>query len=362
MVACPDLQEKAPLEIALQKLALDEPCNWGHQELGVNLLSDKFTGKGVKIALIDSGIAPHRGLRVAGGYNALEGAAADDWQGDEKGQGTHCCGIVGAKVNRASGIRGMAPAADIFAVKVSPGGRFSDLVEAINWCIDNCMDVISISLGSRTPSPQVEQALMNAYLRGITCVAAAGNDAGRVSYPAAYSHVIAVSAVGRKGTFPAASAHGLKAGRQVGYDGDAFFANFSNFGAEIDVCAPGVAIPSTVPKGYAAWDGTSMACTHVAGLVALILEAYPELRTADSYQPYYVRLLITDSATDLGLPAEMQGAGMANVAAALESACARRVEEEHNVAVYREYLQGMLERSKQALRVIEESLSRLETL
>lgn len=358
VAAPPAVDENARTGIGLDKLPVSGDYTWGHLSLGVDKVGGKFTGKGVKIAVIDSGIAPHEDLKTAAGYNTLDGQDPAACNVDEKGHGTHCCGILAAQIN-AVGIKGTAPAAEICSLKIFPGGRFSDLIEAINWCIENYVDVISMSLGSRLPSQQIEQALLDAYDRGITCVAAAGNDAGAVAYPAAYSHVIAVSAVGKKGTFPEDSAHALKVGAYAG-DGNLFFAAFSNFGREIDVCAPGVAIQSTVPTGYAAWDGTSMACPYITGLAALVLEAYPEIRTGDAYQPYYVHQIISSSATDIGLPPEMQGAGLANAAAALGGAQDRREREDAELAAYRNHLEQMLARARTCASDMEQLLVRLE--
>ncbi len=315
---------KTELTVTLKKLPVRGGFTWGHGALGVDRVGKAFTGKGVKIAVIDSGVAGHEDLTPAGGFNTLDGQDPAAWNVDEKGHGTHCAGIMAARADNQVGIRGVAPGAEVYSLKVFPGGRFSDLLEAINWCIDNYIDVISMSLGSPYPSEQVALALAEAHGRGITCVAAAGNDGGAVGYPAALPEMIVVSAIGRVGTFPADSAHALKISDYYGRDGRHFFASFSNWGPEIAVCAPGVAIPSTVPDGYAAWDGTSMACPFVSGLAALILEAYPEIRTGDANQPLAVRDLIQRSAVDLGLPTEMQGAGMASAARALGAALLRQ--------------------------------------
>ncbi|MBT1076894.1 S8 family serine peptidase [Geobacter grbiciae] len=315
---------KEELTVTLKKLPVRGGFTWGHGALGVDRISKAFTGKGVKIAVIDSGIADHEDLTAGGGFNTLDGQDPAAWNVDEKGHGTHCAGIMAARADNRVGIRGVAPGAEVYSLKVFPSGRFSDLLEAVNWCIDNYIDVISMSLGSPWPSEQVALVLAEAHGRGITCVAAAGNDGGAVGYPAAFPEVIAVSAIGRIGTFPSDSAHALKISDYYGRDGRHFFASFSNWGPEIAVCAPGVAIPSTVPDGYAAWDGTSMACPFIAGVAALILEAYPEIRTGDVNQPLAVRDLIQRSAVDLGLPTGMQGAGMASAARALGAALLRR--------------------------------------
>lgn len=361
VIPSPHVEKNAQISARLKEIPVNGSYNWGHLYIGIDKVSQKFTGRGVKVAVIDSGIANHEDLKTTGGYNTLDGQDPKAWNIDEKGHGTHCTGIISAQQNQI-GIIGVAPGAEIYSLKVFPGGKFSDLIEAINWCVDNYMDVISMSMGSRSPSAQIEQALMEANERGITCIAAAGNDGGQVSYPAAYESVIAVSAIGKLGTFPEDSAHTLKIGNIFGYDGEIFLANFSNFGHQIAVCAPGIAILSSVPTGYVSWDGTSMACPFISGLTALILEAYPEIRTGDGWQPYYVREIIRNSATDIGLHPEMQGAGLPNAEVALASAYSRREDEEQTLASYKEYMESLLERAKRCTRNIEQSLAKLEKM
>lgn len=361
IVPVAEVKDGASHEVRLDRLSLDGSYTWGAESLAVDRIKGMFTGRGVKIAVIDSGIAPHEDLKVAGGFDTLDGDEPGGWNVDEKGHGTHCTGVIGAQLNDL-GIRGVAPEAEIYGLKIFPGGRFSDLIEAVDWCIENYMDVISMSLGSPTPSAQLEQALGEAYQRGITCIAAAGNNSGAVAYPAAFDHVIAVAAVGKRGSFPDDSSHSLRESEFLAQDGEHFIASFSNFGPKIDIAAPGLAVASTVPTGYAAWDGTSMACPHIAAVAALILEAYPELRTCDAYQPYYLREILLQAATDLGLPPERQGAGLANAYAALATACAEREQEEAELANCREYLQEMLGRAQRCASDLETSLLRLEAL
>ena len=97
------------------------------------------------------------------------------------------------------GIRGIAPEADVIVLKVLPGGRCSTLIEAIDRCIEEQVDVINLSLCTTRPSVLVEQRLQQARQLGIACIAAAGNTSGPVAYPASSSAVLAVAAVGRLG-------------------------------------------------------------------------------------------------------------------------------------------------------------------
>ena len=170
--------------------------------------------------------------------------------------------------------------------------------------------VISMSLGIGQPSQILAGVLGDAYDRGITSIAAAGNSRTQVAYPAALPTVIGISAIGRFGTFPEDSAHSRHVSQMMDWRQVMFAAGFNNFGPEVELCAPGVAVLSTVPTGYAAWDGTSMACPLVSALSALILEAYPGCRSGDPQQPEFVRAVLHGSAFDLGMHPYIQGRGL----------------------------------------------------
>lgn len=291
--------------------------HWGHRLMQFNQVHPHYVGRGVRVAVIDSGVSDRvRDFSPRGGLNTIDGQDRASWNHDEEGHGTHCAGIVNSG-RRHDGLFGGAPAAHVYSVKVFPGGHVSDLVEAVEWSIQNRIDVISMSLGSPNPSSVLEAALVDANARGITVVAAAGNDAGAVSYPAGFRSVIAVSAIGRFRTFPADSGHTLKIGELTDRTGQLFSANFTNYGEQVTVCAPGVAVLSTVPSGYVCWDGTSMACPMVSALAALVLEAHPWIRTGNARQPDYVQRIITSSAVNLGLPRAVQGAGLPRATASL---------------------------------------------
>lgn len=315
-----DLKTTSSLSIPLKALLVTGAYDWGHRLMGFRDLRQRWTGSDVKIGIIDSGIADrHPDLKPVGGFNTLDDQDPATWNNDEKGHGTHVGGIING-LNNTIGIVGGAPKAKIYALKVFPGGYVSDLVEAVEWCIQNGMDVISMSLGAANPSQVMAGVLRDAYDRGIICIAAAGNEKSQVAYPAAFPTVLGVSAIGRFGTFPEDSGHALKVSQTTDWRGGLFAADFTNFGAEVDVCAPGVAILSTVPTGYASWDGTSMACPLVSSLVALLLEAYPFLRTGDQQQAEAVKSILYDAAVDLGMPPQIQGRGLPVVSRALAAA------------------------------------------
>ena len=295
---------------------------WGREAVG--LAEDfPFTGAGVKVAILDSGIAKHPDLAVAGGFNALDGEDSADFRRDENGHGTYCAGIIAGR-NAKNGVLGVVPDADIYSVKVFPGGRLSDLLEGIQWCMENNMDVISISLGVPYPSQILAAKLAEVAAAGITLVAAAGNDGGPLIFPAANDAVMAVSAFGSTKAFPEDSAHGLRVSDLHNEECGLFVANFCNTGAQMAYIGPGVAVVSSVPTGHAAWDGTSAACSFIAGLAALVLCAYPEIKTGDARQWRAIHEILRASALNLSLPDAIQGAGIPQANRALTTPLLRR--------------------------------------
>ena len=129
-------------------------------------------------------------------------------------------------------------------------------------------------------SELVAQKITEARLNGIACIAGAGNSGGAVRFPGNVPGVLTVAAVGKLGEYPQDTRHAQRALPQpVAFSG-IFATNFSGWGPQIGVCAPGVAVVSSVPGGgYAAWDGTSMAASHVVGLSALLLSHHPMLQS-----------------------------------------------------------------------------------
>ncbi|MHA1878929.1 MAG: S8 family peptidase, partial [Candidatus Heimdallarchaeota archaeon] len=276
---------------------------WGGTENAVDVVAGNVAGQGVKVAIIDTGIDythPDLDGVYAGGYDFV---ANDNDPKDENGHGTHCAGIVAAEDN-GEGVIGVAPKTSIYAVRALDAygsGSVSDIVAGIDWCINNDMDVISMSLGSSSPDSTLEDAVTRAYNAGIVVVAASGNDGkNAISYPAKYADAIAVGAID--------SNHNL--------------ASFSNYGPEQEVVAPGVDIYSTMPtytvtlnswwygglsKNYDQMSGTSMATPMVAGVCALILSANPNL------SPGEVRNILHDTAVDLGTSGWDQNYGYGEV-------------------------------------------------
>lgn len=255
---------------------------WGIQRVNAPQAWPKTLGAGVRVAVIDTGIDPkHPDLQanVAGGY-----AAAGKYWHDDNGHGSHVAGTIAGALD-GRGVAGVAPRAQLFAVKVldqDGGGSLLSIIKGITWCARNNIQVANMSLGAPIGTVFMRAAVQYATARGVTIVAAAGNEAGRVSYPGAYDEVITVSA---------SDAHDK-------------LASFSNFGKEVDFVAPGVDVKSSIPGGgYDNYDGTSMATPHVTGLAALAVS-----RGASS--PAAVRAALKRAAKSIGLTPEQQGAGM----------------------------------------------------
>jgi subtilisin family serine protease len=255
----------------------------------------------VDVAIIDTGIQPdHPDLHVVGGYDctrpgtSTERSRSSRWR-DGHGHGTHVAGIVGA-LDNDRGVVGVAPGARLWSVRVFDAtgySRISWITCGIDWITSKrtssgapVIEVANMSLRDDglddgncgySNSDIEHRAICRSVDRGTTYVVAAGNDhnvAGNWR-PASYNEVITVSAIadydGRPGGL--ASAPCVAFGKR---DSDDTYADFSNYGRDVDITAPGVCVRSTWPGStYATISGTSMATPHVAGGAALYLIAHP---------------------------------------------------------------------------------------
>lgn len=254
-----------------------EQLPWGVDKIDAELVHPTYTGASVKVAVVDGGIDyNHEDLDanyVAGGYDFANG---DNDPMDDNGHGTHCAGTIAAEDNDV-GVIGVAPDADLYAVKVLSwgSGQWSWIIAGIDWCAANEMQVISMSLGGSANSDLLHTACDAAYGKGIVLVAAAGNSgsgADTVLYPAKYDSVIAVAATDKRDRR----------------------ARFSSQGPAVEMAAPGVDVLSTIMNNqYGEKSGTSMACPHVTGTVALLLAANP------TWTPAQVRQRLIETALDL---------------------------------------------------------------
>lgn len=228
--------------------------SWAVEDIGAEPAhSSNYTGKGIKIALLDTGVDydhPELAPSYKGGYDFIND---DSDPMDDSGHGTHVAGILAAAKD-GKGIVGVAPDAEIYAIKVSDGrgkGSFSGLVKGINWSIENGMDIVTMSITGTGGSRALAKAVETAYSdHGLVLVAAVGNGRGDVLYPAAYEQVIGVGSVGKDNTK----------------------SSFSRTGSEVELVAPGSGIKSAAIGGkYRLSSGTSMATPLVAGAIALLL-------------------------------------------------------------------------------------------
>jgi subtilisin len=246
----------------------------------------------VNVAVLDTGIdTSHPDLNVAGGTTCSKSRSYDD----HYGHGTHAAGTIGALDNHV-GVVGVAPGANMYGVKVlddDGNGTTRELLCGIEWVTTtrtdgdprNDIDVANLSLGGvgtddghcgESDQDILHQAICASVGKGVTYVVAAGNDHEDASHliPAAYHEVITVSAL--------ADSDGRPGGRggspSCRSEQDDTLADFSNYGAAVDLIAPGVCIFSTMPVdstklgasgGYGTLSGTSFAAPHVAGAAAL---------------------------------------------------------------------------------------------
>jgi len=298
---------------------------WGERAMGLDRVPVSFDGAGVKVAVIDSGLAQtHRNLHRVTRGASMVGNDRTAWTVDTIGHGSHCAGIIGAgPVGGGGGIRGFAPAAEIHVCRIFPGGRFSDLVSALDYCMEQGIDVANMSLGGGEPSQIIEERIVRAKQMGMACIIAAGNSSGPVQFPASTPHCLAVAALGKWGEFPDDSFHARQALEGFQSRDGYFPAKFSCFGPEIDVCAPGVAIVSSLPAdGFGAWDGTSMATPHVAGLAALVFSHHADFKGAfqnrDARRVERLFQILKETSTPLQFgDTNRSGAGMPNAPRAL---------------------------------------------
>ena len=290
----------------------DYPYPWGVKKIDADIVWPKTQGEGVRVAVLDTGVdAGHPNLHgnIKKGAVFVENVSSDH---DDNGHGTHCAGIVAARIpagKRSSKlISGVAPKASIVPVKVlnyNGQGLLSGILGGLEWCLHNKISIISMSL--RIPyssnSFALKQACKILWDHGILLVAAVGNDQEErkgskgkqdwVGFPAKYDCVIGVGATDQMDTI----------------------APFSNVGPGVDLVAPGVNILSTYRgKRYRELSGTSQACPHVAGVAALLKSYRKKLSNEE------IKKVLLETADPLGGvgPDITYGRGLLNATGAIE--------------------------------------------
>jgi subtilisin family serine protease len=270
----------------------ESAATWGLQAIGA--LRSPFTGRGVKVALLDTGYdrqhADFVDRRIVT-KSVVAGEEVQDWHG----HGTHTAGTLSGPLSPSGLPRyGIAYEAELHICKVLDNcgvGRDGDVLDGINWALENGCRVISMSLGAPSEHPLEVYRLigMRALQQNALIIAAAGNDSHR-----GQGRIVATRSPANAETILAVAA--LDARRNI--------ADFSN-GGKIDITAPGVQIYSSYRcGGYRCLSGTSMATPHVAGVVALLMQANPSMRAPE------IRDLLKSSALSLDAPREAVGAGL----------------------------------------------------
>lgn len=257
---------------------------WFLRRIGVQEAWKTTKGKGVNIAIVDTGIDyRHPDLRANILLKRQYDSINNDFDAtDLQGHGTSVAGVAAAVANNKQGVAGVAPEAKLMAVRAFSaleGAAIEDVGESVMWAADNGANVINLSLGGSTPlmatgNPGYDLSFPYAVAKGALVIAAAGNSADPFcGNPANTPAVLCVGAT----------------------DSLDRLAGFSNYGLRLDVVAPGQGIYTTAsPFGYSSSQGTSVASPVVAGLGALLMSM--------GANNVLAAVIIRASAKDLGLP------------------------------------------------------------
>lgn len=241
---------------------------WHMERVGAPAAWDYGTGRGVTVAVIDTGIACEDFEGFRKGTDLETTRCVDGWNfirenshaNDDHGHGTHVAGTVAQSTDNGIGGAGLAFDVRLMPVKVLDKGGWGttvDIANGIRWASDHGAQVINLSLGGPRNSKVLEDAVAHARAQGTVVVAAAGNSGGSVGFPGGTEGVIGVSAT----------------------DSNDKLATFSSRGKGVDIAAPGVnVVQQTICEGgknkceiFPGWNGTSMASPHVAGAAAMLV-------------------------------------------------------------------------------------------
>lgn len=250
---------RLPPDVRLQRVTtpLTEVNDFSRALLGIPTLWKSTAGEGIVFGVIDTGCATEH-PDLAGQILDAEDFTRSIWgPGDMVGHGTWCIGELVAAGNEI-GVRGLCHKAKVLSAKGlgdTGGGTDRQIAAGFKWCWDKGAQIISLSLGGPRMSDELRELLAAFVAKpGHWVIAAAGNDAGPVNYPAAWTECIAVGSCDRDGNL----------------------SRFTSRGERLDVLCYGEERLSTIPSGYGNMSGTSMACPTVAGIAGLIAAKHRE--------------------------------------------------------------------------------------
>jgi serine protease len=260
-----------------------------------------FGDSSVTIAVVDTG-AQYDHPDLAGNYKSDPGYDFVDSDSDpypdvpsDEYHGTHVSGCAAAVVDNGTGVAGQGNSSLINgrALDESGSGSTADIADAVEWAADQGADIINMSLGGGGYTSTMKNAVSYATNNGALVICAAGNDgSSSVSYPAAYSECMAISAV----------------------DSNENLASFSQYGSSVELCAPGVNVLSTTTEARGSYEelsGTSMATPVTSGVAGLTLAKWSSLTNSE------LRAHLKNTAEDIGLSSDQQGSGQADAYAAV---------------------------------------------
>ena len=294
-------EEDAPVALSEADAALDGVLSpwyaddmWHLDMIGAAAAYEQgATGAGVRVGVLDSGIAPHAAFadHLAEGWNYIDGSAD---AGDDLGHGTSVAGLIAGR--SAEGFIGVAPEVTLVPLKCfkQKSTRISNVINGIYGGVDDFgCNILNLSLGFPENSAALREAIDYAAGKGVLVVASAGNGgSGALSYPSAYDSVLGVGEANSDGSVSLRSNH---------HKG-------------VYMLAPGEKLTTTYYKGgYTEATGTSFSVPLVVGAAAALWSARPELTARDLME------LLGQTATDGGDPGydEYYGWGILNVRAAL---------------------------------------------
>lgn len=310
---------------------LENDSRWWHQLVGFRETQYK-PGQGIKIGIIDSGIGPGNRLKNIIDLGSIIDNIHDPEGGkDIDGHGTGVCGIIGAIPDKNDSIIGIAYNADIYSIRVFKKDNGipnpNDIASAIAMLTEKYkVDLINISQASPTAFENIHSAIKKSKQNGVLTISSAGNLRGKVSYPAAFPEVIAVSAIGKDNVLPdgtVAKAMISKTKEHTATNG-LYFSAFSNFGKEIFCSAPGVGLMTVTPEisenqsqsmYIIDQSGTSLASAVTTGVLASLLSKnriYNNLERNEK-RADYARSILKKSCMDIGLKEQFQGYGLPQI-------------------------------------------------